>query len=150
MPKTDFKTGHVGLNVTDLERSVAFYTEVFQLEVVGQSRVEGRRYAFLGSGGEVKVTLWQQGARGFNRSAAGLHHLSFRADSLEDVLNTEKKLRELGVRFHYEGVVAHREGTTSGGIFFEDPDGIRLEIFTASVDGGAVAPHGTAPSCGFF
>ena len=35
-------------------------------------------------------------------------------------------------RFHHDGVVPHGEGASSGGIFFEDPDGIRLEIYTAT------------------
>jgi hypothetical protein len=44
--------------------------------------------------------------------------------------------------------IQRREGAASGGIFFFDPDGIRLEIFTPT--GADVAPSGTAPTCGFF
>jgi hypothetical protein len=51
---------------------------------------------------------------------------------------------------HHGGIVPHAEGRSSGGLFFEDPDGIRLEIFTATGVGDHVAPHGAAPTCGFF
>lgn len=38
----------------------------------------------------------------------------------------------------------------SGGLFFEDPDGIRLEIFAPRGVAGAPAPHADGPTCGFF
>jgi hypothetical protein len=50
-----------------------------------------------------------------------------------------------------EGVVAHHEGAASGGIFFHDPDGTRLEISVSDGVGGARAPgDASAPTCGFF
>ncbi|MEM7516914.1 MAG: VOC family protein, partial [Planctomycetota bacterium] len=59
-------------------------------------------------------------------------------------------LEARGVSLLHDGVVAHGEGAASGGIFFEDPDGTRLEVFTsAGVEGHAPATAG-APSCGFF
>jgi lactoylglutathione lyase len=47
-------------------------------------------------------------------------------------------------------VVAHREGAASGGIFFHDPDGTRLEISVPTGAEGAPAPNADAPTCGFF
>ena len=49
-----------------------------------------------------------------------------------------------------DGVVAHGEGAASGGIFFTDPDGIRLEIYAPGGAESAPAPSGAAPTCGFF
>ncbi|MES2462541.1 MAG: VOC family protein, partial [Armatimonadota bacterium] len=37
----------------------------------------------------------------------------------------------------------------SGGLFFEDPDGTRLEIYAPSGVEGTVPTSG-APTCGFF
>lgn len=54
------QTGHVGLNVTDLDRSVAFYKAVFEFEVVAEGKEDDRRFAFLGRDGKLLVTLWQQ------------------------------------------------------------------------------------------
>ena len=44
------QTGHVGLNVSDLEGSKRFYQEVLGFQVMGESQEEGRRFAFLGDG----------------------------------------------------------------------------------------------------
>ncbi|MFE7099648.1 VOC family protein [Streptomyces erythrochromogenes] len=144
------RTGHVGLNVTDLERSLAFYRDALDFEVLGEGKEEDRRFAFLGRDGELVLTLWQQADGAFAPAAAGLHHLAFSADAAREVRAYEERLRGLGVAFAYEGVVAHREGAASGGIFFHDPDGTRLEISVPTGAEGAPAPTADAPTCGFF
>jgi lactoylglutathione lyase len=145
------RTAHTGLNVTDLDRSLAFYRDVLGFTLLAEGKEEGRRYAFLGDGGDRPVvTLWQQSAGGYDAGRPGLHHLAFTAESIERVRAYEAALRAYGVDFHHEGVVAHREGAASGGIFFHDPDGIRLEIFAAEGAQDAPAPHESAPTCGFF
>jgi lactoylglutathione lyase len=142
--------GHVGLNVTDLDRSRRFYEAAFELETIGGSEAAGRRYAFLGSGGQIILTLWQQSDGGFDRARPGLHHLAFRVPTLGDVERAQARLRELGAAFLHDGVVAHREGASSGGVFFADPDGIRLEIFAPSGLESHAAPASDGPACGFF
>ncbi|MEU0747351.1 VOC family protein, partial [Streptomyces albogriseolus] len=57
---TTLQTGHVGVNVTDLERSLAFYRAVFGFDVMAEGKEDGRRWAFLGREGRLLVTLWQQ------------------------------------------------------------------------------------------
>jgi catechol 2,3-dioxygenase-like lactoylglutathione lyase family enzyme len=147
---TAFKTGHVGLNVSDLARARQFYQRVFGFEVLGESTQSGRAYAFLGSGSSIVLTLWQQSAGSFTGDRPGLHHLSFQVDSIDQVREAEPRIREAGGKIHHGGVVAHAEGRDSGGLFFEDPDGIRLEIFAPTGAAGSSAPSGTAPTCGFF
>jgi lactoylglutathione lyase len=144
------QTGHVGLNVTDLDRSVAFYRTALGLEVLGESRDAGRRYAFLGHDGTLLITLWEQSAGRFPTALPGLHHLAFQMPDLDAVRRAEAALRELGATFVHEGIVAHGEGAPSGGVFFEDPDGIRLEIYAPSGAQDRPAPTGQAPTCGFF
>ncbi|MFF0414503.1 VOC family protein [Kitasatospora sp. NPDC004745] len=145
-------TGHIGLNVTDLARSIDFYRAVFGLEVTREGTDPERRFALLGRDGRLVVTLWQQSEGTFATSAPGLHHLSFEVESLQEVRAAEELLRGLGASFAHGGVVPHNEGSASGGIFFTDPDGIRLEIYTRTgVDEtGATAPTPSAPTCGFF
>jgi catechol-2,3-dioxygenase len=144
------QTGHVGLNVTDLDRSLPFYVRVFGFEVQSEGKEEGRRWAFLGRDGRLVLTLWQQADTVFPTYSAGLHHLSFQVDSIEEVRAAEAVLRELDAEFRYDGIVPHAEGMSSGGIFFTDPDGIRLEIYAPSGAEAAHAPSGSAPTCGFF
>jgi len=143
------QTGHVGINVTDLDRSQTFYQTLLGLQEMGGSRDDGRRFAFLGDGANIVLTLWEQAEGRFDRASAGLHHLSFRVDSLDAVRRAEATVRSLGARVHYDGVVAHREGADSGGIFFEDPDGTRLEIFAPGGGKDQAAPA-NGPACEFF
>ncbi|WP_460108506.1 VOC family protein [Streptomyces sp. YKOK-J1] len=146
------RTGHTGLNVTDLDRSLAFYRDVLGFALLAEGKEDDRRYAFLGeAGGEEPVlTLWQQARDPYDGGRAGLHHLAFTAASVDRVHAYEAALRAAGVEFAHDGVVAHREGSASGGIFFHDPDGTRLEISVPHGAEGAPAPHATAPTCGFF
>ncbi|MFD8303526.1 VOC family protein [Streptomyces sp. NPDC059690] len=147
---TTLRTGHIGLNVTDLDRSLAFYRDVLGFALVAEGKEEGRRYAFLGDGENLVLTLWQQADQTYDGARAGLHHLAFQADSVERVREYEAALKAYGADFAYEGVVAHREGAASGGIFFHDPDGTRLEISVPSGAEDAPAPVESAPTCGFF
>ncbi len=144
------RTGHVGLNVTDLSRSVDFYRKVLDFEVLGESHEEGRRYAFLGREGKLMLTLWQQSEGAFSPARPGLHHLAFEVPDIETVRRAEAVIRESGARLHHDGIVPHGEGASSGGVFFEDPDGIRLEIYAPSGADVRPAPTATAPTCGFF
>jgi catechol 2,3-dioxygenase-like lactoylglutathione lyase family enzyme len=144
---TTFATGHVGLNVADLDRSIDFYVSVFGWAMKGR----GDGYAFLGDEERLVLTLWEQSTGAFAADQPGLHHLSFRVGSIDEVLTAEERVRASGLRLYHDGVVPHSEGASSGGIFFEDPDGIRLEIFTgAGAEAHGPAPTGDAPTCGFF
>lgn len=142
--------GHVGLNVTDLARSVDFYRRALGFEQLGISTEGQHRYAFLGSEGTLRLTLWEQSDGRFSTRTPGLHHLSFQVDDIAAVRAVETVLKELGAPFAYDGVVAHGEGAASGGIFFSDPDGIRLEVFAPNGAQAEPAPNGSAPTCGFF
>jgi catechol-2,3-dioxygenase len=71
------ETGHVGLNVTNLERSKKFYQEVLGLTVMAESSKDGEKYAFLGDGNKLVVTLFEQSKGKFDAHQPGLHHLSF-------------------------------------------------------------------------
>ncbi|MFE9643791.1 VOC family protein [Streptomyces sp. NPDC006365] len=144
------RTGHIGLNVTDLDRSLVFYRDVLGFGVLAEGKEEGRRFVLFGEDGRPTLTLWEQAHDGYDAGRAGLHHLAVEADTVEQVREYETALRAYGVDFAYDGVVAHGEGAASGGIFFHDPDGIRLEIYAPSGAEEAPAPSGAVPTCGFF
>ncbi len=144
------RTGHIGLNVSNLDRSKEFYQAVFGFEIISESGDETRRFAFLGQNQEVLLTLWEQSTGRFERNRSGLHHLAFRVAALDGLKDFEQRLQKLNVPLLYEGIVAHLEGAPSCGIFFEDPDGIRLEIFIPNGAQAYPAPATSAPACGFF
>jgi catechol 2,3-dioxygenase-like lactoylglutathione lyase family enzyme len=151
IPAGSFQTGHVGINVTDLDRSIAFYCAVFGFKVLGEGTDPARRYSFLGDGDRLILTLWQQADARFSPRQAGLHHLAFQVDSIDGVRDAEQRVRALGAHLHHDGIVLHAEGARSGGIFFDDPDGTRLEIYTPSgADRETATVVHDGPSCGFF
>lgn len=150
MPPTDLVPGHIGLSVTDLDRSLVFYQDVLELELLEHSNEPGRRFAFLGTGDRLVLTLWQQSGSPFEPAHAGLHHFAFQVPTVEAVRAAESRLRARGTTPRYDGVVPHQEGADSAALFFTDPDGIRLEIYSPTGAAGLAAPVAGAPSCGFF
>ncbi|NEW37234.1 VOC family protein, partial [Nocardia cyriacigeorgica] len=77
MTTPQLATGHIGLNVSDLSRSVDFYRSALGFEQLAASTDDGRKWAFLGTGGTLVLTLWQQSEGAFATATPGLHHLSF-------------------------------------------------------------------------
>ena len=106
-------TGHIGVNVTNMERSKKFYQDVFGFKLMTESSAEGRKFAFLGDGESLILTLWEQSVGNFDPSIPGLHHLSFQVDSIEQVKEFEVKLHNLGINFLYDGIVPHAPGNVS-------------------------------------
>jgi catechol 2,3-dioxygenase-like lactoylglutathione lyase family enzyme len=148
-PIATLQTGHIGLNVSDIARSKEFYQQIFGFDTSLESQESGKLFVFLTQGDRLLLTLWQQSDGTFANDRPGLHHLSFQVDSVEQVREVEARVRSAGAKIHHDGIVPHAEGAPSGGIFFDDPDGIRLEVFApAGVEG--TAPSGAAPTCGFF
>jgi lactoylglutathione lyase len=153
------RNGHVGLNVTDLARSRVFYTEAFGLEVLAESTQNGRRFAFLGNPevtsddflDKLAITLWEQSSGAFSTNAPGLHHLAFHVESVDEVERVRDRVQSLGAELLYDGeIVPHSEEFESGGFFFLDPDGLRLEVCAPAGVAKERAVAGAAPSCGFF
>jgi len=140
-------TSHVGLSVTDLRRSVDFYTSVLGFEAVTADEPPA---AFLSRDGELMVTLWEQSRSEYDAGHAGIHHLAFSLGAREEVDEIESRARAAGASFIYDGPVSHREGSASGGIFFEDPDGIRIEVGASSGFENAPVPVPGKPACGIF
>lgn len=140
------QSGHVGLNVTNLGRSKNFYQDVFGFKSMLESNAKGREFVFLGDGQNIVLTLWQQSQGRFDGHRPGLHHLSFQLASIDEVKQAEQKLLAMKVPLLYEGIVPHSEGADSGGVYFEDPDGTRLEIYSLTGARGRTAPATDAPT----
>jgi catechol-2,3-dioxygenase len=144
------KVGHVGINVNNIEKSKEFYLKLFELDVLFEETLTDKRYMFLGKDGEIIVTLWEQSNKQFSTSTAGLHHLAFIVDSVEELKAFERKLEENKVTKIYNGIVTHCEGASSGGVFFLDPDGVRLEVCIADGIDECNPSNHEHSSCGFF
>ena len=147
---TSLQTGHVALNVSDLARSQSFYERVFGLQEVKSGSDAARPWVFLGRDGRLVLTLFEQSTGAFDTATPGLHHLSFQVGDVEQVKAAETVVRALNAPIFHDGLVAHQQGADSGGLFFADPDGIRLEIYAPRGLADSPAPSGDEPTCGFF
>ena len=119
---------HVRLTVSDLERSIAFYTEVLGFEL--KTRF-GPSSAFLHDGtvGLGLNTPWHDitaDEQRFDEARVGLDHIGFRVASPDDVRRGAEHLDALGVA-HSE--VKPGRFPDSLLVVFRDPDNIQLEYY---------------------
>jgi glyoxylase I family protein len=124
---------HLDLVVSDLERSLRFYTELLRplgydrtSEIVGE---RGERVVYIShTAGSGSVSVREvQSPGGHDRYAIGLHHLAFAAASRAAVDERAAWLREEG---HAIESGPEEYGYSPGyyAVFFYDPDGIKLEL----------------------
>ena len=138
---------HVGLTVSDIERSIAFYRDVLGMMLVRRRETDadyiGQQTGFPGvklaaasfkvspdSDQSMEVVQYLSHADepvepGTNR--AGSSHICF---TVSDIQSTYDELRAKGVRFKSEPV-AITSGPNEGGyvVYLYDPDGYTLEVF---------------------
>jgi glyoxylase I family protein len=122
---------HVGLSVTDLDRSLSFYRDVLGALLV-RAPFGGDRAAFSGRMailmlGLTVLDLFEHGdnhAERFDPARTGLDHLALMADSYEDL--------DAWARWLDAHDIEHSEIRDSGGFGaqfdFVDPDGIQIEF----------------------
>ena len=123
---------HVGVKVTDLDRSIRFYSDLFGFEMVdrrmlGRSNVEA---AAMEVGGSIIFLLYEPSFRA--RSAeehGGVDHfcLTFTDPEFREIL---ERMKDMGVKL--EGGVVPRTGATgrSDSQYILDPDGNQIEVKT--------------------
>jgi catechol 2,3-dioxygenase len=121
------KIGHVVLNVTDVERSVRFYTEVLGFnvsDVYPDEMVPGGMVFMRCNADHHGIALV-----GSMKTAAPnveLNHLAFEVATLDEVLRARAHLQKHQVKFDFEG---RRRAGVQIAIEFRDPDNHRLEIY---------------------
>lgn len=123
---------HVGLTVTDLERSANWYRDTLGFSELFRES-EGHRSAVIMSVPGTQLILglvrFDDGATdAFSPFRTGLDHLCFGVASRADVIEWAAQLDERGVP--HSGVV---EMKTSPIVNFKDPDGIALAIAVSPV-----------------
>jgi catechol 2,3-dioxygenase-like lactoylglutathione lyase family enzyme len=121
------KIGHVGLNVTDLERSTRFYTEVLGFSVT-ESMGENQRpggLVFLRFNPDHHGIALFGGTKG-PLTGSELNHIAFEVGSLEEIFRLREHLKTHGVVPHFEG---RRRAGCQIAVEFADPDGHQLEVY---------------------
>ena len=120
------KIGHVVLNVSDLEASVRFYTDVLGLRVSDrypETMVPGGM-VFLRVNTDHHGVALVGGAR--PGDASTLNHFAFEVGALDEVFRARDWLRAHDVKIHFEG---RRRAGCQIAVEFTDPDGNNLEIY---------------------
>ena len=127
---------HIDLNVSDLAASKRVYGPV--LEFLGYRPVrdeEGCEWDLVdeGRGSSLGLRLCDPELRDHvhQRYAPGLHHLSWRADSREDVDRLHALLLEHGIKVLDPPAHYPQYSGDYYAVFFEDPDGMKLEFVHA-------------------
>ena len=125
---------HLVLWVSDVARSVRFYTEVLGFEVKRQSPDA----AFLiipGTGDDHHLGLFEQpGIRPPDERVARMYHAAWEVGELTDLARARRRLIEA------RSLVGQSDHGTSLSLYAKDPDGLEFEVFW-TVPGGV--PIGT-------
>ncbi|ASK77706.1 lactoylglutathione lyase [Paraphotobacterium marinum] len=119
---------HVMLRVNDLDESINFYQNIFDLKLLRKNDNQEYKYtlAFLGYGNEDSHTVieltYNWGESNYKLGTA-FGHLAFGVENIKDAVD---KAREYGVK------VTREPGPVLGGstiiAFIEDPNGYKIEL----------------------
>ena len=116
--------GKVRLAVSNLERAIAFYSEIIGLAVLERSE----KLARLGAHGEQRVLLELEELPGVKpigkRTRLGLYHTAFLLPSREALSSFIQHLSKRRVAF---GSADHE---VSEALYLTDPDGLTVEVYT--------------------
>ena len=124
---------HLGLTVTDVDRSARWYCDVLDFVPTGRYEAPAgeRRKIFLSHPGlGVRLGLVQhQGSSGrpFDETQSGLDHLAFRVPALADLQSWAARFARAGVP--HAGIAESHTIPGARLIVFRDPDNIQLELF---------------------
>ena len=119
------RLNHAVLYVRDVNRSVAFYSEVLGFrQVMGMGGA-----AFLqaeGSSNDHDLGLFEVGADAADspagRGAVGLYHLAWEVDTLDELERVAGKLADAGA------LVGASDHSSTKSLYAKDPDGIEFEV----------------------
>lgn len=119
--KPNLYPAHVQLKVSDLVRSIEYYTTVIGFKVLQQTETE----AYLTADGQTSlVSLVEvQNAQPLKQGFAGLYHLALLLPSRKDLGNIVQHFVNLNVRI---GAADH---DVSEALYLNDPDGNGIEIY---------------------
>ena len=119
--KPNLYPAHVQLKVSDLVRSIEYYTTVIGFKVLQQTETE----AYLTADGQTSlVSLVEvQNAQPLKQGFAGLYHLALLLPSRKDLGNIVQHFVNMNIRL---GAADH---DVSEALYLNDPDGNGIEIY---------------------
>ncbi len=125
---------HIEIYVSDLERSIAFWTPFLAHLGYEPDRWDGGMNYVKGE--ETYLCLLQAPpehlAAGYHRKRVGLNHLAFHGTSRAHVDEIAAWMKQAGHNMLYDGKYPYASGPGYYALYAEDPDRIKVEV---------VAPH---------
>ena len=121
------KIGHIVINVRDVAKSTAFYTQIlgFQIsDVYPDEMVPGGMVFLRCNTDHHGIAL--VGSMTDEAPNVELNHIAFEVPSLDDVIRARDHLRQHQVPIDFAG---RRRAGCQIAVEFRDPDGHRLEIY---------------------
>lgn len=114
---------HINLSVSDLEKSLRFYQDLFGLEVKERGDYAGKPYAIAGLGGKLMLAMYQADSLS---NKGRINHFGIHIGEFEKAL---KVLKENNVSTLYsdraDGTVVY---PNSRSVYVADPDGNEIEL----------------------
>jgi catechol 2,3-dioxygenase len=125
IPQTTPSVGHVHLQVSDLERSIAFYRDLLGFDLTQRY---GDQAAFLGAGGyhhHIGLNTWHsKGAGPAPKGHTGLYHAAFLYPDRRALATTVKRVVQAGCAL--DGAADHG---VSEAVYLRDPDDNGVELY---------------------
>lgn len=122
------KLFYTGIRVKDLEKSIAFYTQVLGMKVTGRSKQEQTKGETVGlvsedGGHSIELNYYGKGSKYATEYVVGegLDHLAFHVEDLDKFAAEAKKAGH--------PVVLEMKTEGSRWAYIQDPNGIFIEIF---------------------
>ena len=122
------KIGHVVLSVSDIERSSKFWTEVMGFKFSDKN--ETGMVFFRNATDHHTVALVQATEKSAlpKRGQVGFDHMALEVPTVSELFKIREFLKSKGVEIFYEG---RRGPGGNPGLEFYDPDGFKIEIYSA-------------------
>lgn len=117
-----YELSHTGIVVSDLEKSVAFYTDVLECEVSGRLENERLYIVYLKAGSGTIELLKYKDAETEKRGRGIVDHIAFFVSNMEASL---EKVKNAGAEMLLESI---RDMGHQRIMFFAGPDGERIEF----------------------
>ncbi|MCK6258627.1 VOC family protein [Fictibacillus sp. KIGAM418] len=130
---------HVGINVTDLEKSMEFYSKIFNTDPV-KVKADYAKYLLEDPG--LNFTLNLKGKVSGNQ----VGHFGFQVENAEEVIKHKDRLEKLGF-FAREEMDVYCCYATQDKFWVTDPDGNEWEFFYTKRDTEVHEPTKSASCC---
>lgn len=120
------KLGHLVYEVSDIERTTKFWTEILGFTVSDRNQWG---MVFLRSASDhhsIALVPSEKKARPAPDAGLRFHHLAMEVDDMDTLFRARDFLRERGIKVDFEG---RRGPGGNTGLEFEDPDGYMFEIY---------------------